>query len=141
MQKHIQILNKVQNRALHLICAALSIVLLHIKSIYSEEMFLWWYYPLYLYKTSLSFVIVTLLATYPYGSDVTIQIFYISWWRYSYLTQSSIAEFSYLTPISILPLKPLLRAIYWNPKYLLYLLLIYKTSSYTIICYFDNWQR
>ena len=28
----------------------------------------------------------------PYGSTATIQVFYLPWWRYSYLTQSSMTE-------------------------------------------------
>jgi len=39
----------------------------------------------------------------------------------------------YLTSISVSPLKFLLGMIHWNPKHLLYLLLVYKTSSYTVI--------
>jgi len=44
------------------------------------------------------------------------------------------AEFHYLTPISVLLLKPLLGAIgviYWNSKHLLYLLLVYCCSNHS----------
>ena len=104
------------------------------RSTHSEDTSLQWYCPLNIYETSPSSVMATLLATHPHGGNVTIQIFCFLWQGYSYPTLSSMTEFSYLTPISVSLLKPLLRVIHWNPRHLLYLLLIYKTSSYTIIC-------
>ena len=57
----------------------------------------------------------------PYGGAVTIWIFCLPWQRYSYSTQSSMIEL----PLSV--------SQHWNPKYLLYYLFVYKTSSYTVI--------
>jgi len=37
----------------------------------------------------------TFLTTHSYSSNTTIQIFYLPWWGYSYLTQSPIVEFFY----------------------------------------------
>ena len=96
----------------------------YIRSTHAEDMSLWWYCTLHLYETSLSSMVAIFLATHPHSGHATIQISYLPWWEYSYLTWSSMAEFSYLTPVNISPLKPLLGAIYWNPEYLLYLLLV-----------------
>jgi len=97
----------------------------YVKSIYLRDMSSQWCCHFNIYKTSLSFVIAPFLVTCPYGSDAIIQISSLLW-------QCS-PIFSYLTLISILLLKPPLRARYWNPEHLLYIWYVYKISSYTII--------
>ena len=109
-------------------------ILSYIRFTHLEDTSLQWCCSLNIYKTSLSSMIATLLVIYSHGSNAAIRIFHLLWWEYSYLAQSFMAEFSYLTLVSVSPLKPLLGAMYWNPEYLLYFLLIYKTSSYTVIC-------
>ena len=108
--------------------------MLYVRSTHLEDIFPWWCCHLNNYEISLSSMIAILLATCSHSSDATIQISHYERQKYFYLTQSSMAEFSYLTPVSVSPLKPPLWVIHWTPEYLLYNWLVYKTSSYTVIC-------
>ena len=88
------------------------ILLLYTRSTCLKGISLWWCYLLNIYKISLSSVMAILLATHSYSNNAIIQISYFPWWEYSYLTQSSITVFFYLTSVSVLLLKPSLEIIY-----------------------------
>jgi len=82
----------------------------YVKSTHSEDMSLQQGYHYNIYKTSLSSMTATLLATYSCGSDATIWISSLPWWKYFYWTQSSIAVFSYCYKLHSAG-KPQMRAI------------------------------
>ena len=102
---------------------------LYVKFTHSKNTFSQWYWHYNILEASLSSIMAILLITHPNDSDAMTQISSLPWWRYFYQTWSSIAEFSYLTLVSISPLKPPLKVIHWNFEYLLYIQLVYKTSS------------
>ena len=105
----------------------------YVKFTHSKDTFSQWYWHYNILEASLSSIMAILLTTHPNDSDAMTQISSLPWWRYFYQTWSSTAEFSYLTLVSISPLKPPLKVIHWNFEYLLYIQLVYKTSSYTWI--------
>ena len=67
-------------------------ILSYAKSIHPGNIFPQWYCLLNVYYTSLPSMAAIFLAICSYSSNVTIWVFCLLWWKYSYLTWSSIAE-------------------------------------------------
>ena len=88
----------------NLVYTALVTYISYVKSIYSKDTSPQWCCHYNISDTSLSSIMAILLATYFCSINATIQVSSLPWQEYSYWTWSSIAEFSYPTPISVLPL-------------------------------------